>query len=360
MSATIRMTLSRIAAAAVVVAIGCAVTIPAEAQQRPAAQGQPGVFLKLPEPYAGLDCGAAYQMNWNLTLDQVANFADTQLSACDLALTFAAIQGDVGRVYDKIAAANTQNWVAFSAAAAFLPKADEPAADIRRTRVHGAQAQIQNARNGLRFLAKLAAVIQYPPAQEPSAVPAPSFGQVSPGPATSEQTPAQTTGIQQTPLAAPDAAASPSAPVAQAPDQSASSQGDASDIARAQIACVTNTAWVVAARPAQNKAGMMIDDPVAGQALVWLAGYRPSGVAQSGFHSFAACAGATPAFAPSSYAPLPGTAQGLTTSSAAPGEAPGQTSQPVNSGPVTAPAANPPTGQSPRYPQSPPTPGQQD
>jgi hypothetical protein len=293
------------------------------------------VFLNLPEPYAGLNCGAAYRPDWNLSLDQIVGFAESQLSACDLAVTVSTIEGDVARAYDKIGLANSQNWIAWSAAAAFLPGPDDPAAEDRTVRVRAAQARIQNARDGLRFLAKLTAVMQHPPAQSADAafdtVPKQSFPEAPQGensaaiqqaplwPPPTDQAPTDQTPATQNPFAAP--AATPPDQPAQAPS------GTPGTAFRQQIACVTSTAWVLEARPGQEGGQMVIDDPVAGQALVWLSGYSLDGSAGPGIRAFAACPGATLAFSPSTYAPLPGAAQGLT-SPAEPAAPAGQSSEP--------------------------------
>ncbi len=78
-----------------------------------------------------------------------------------------------------------------------------------------------------------------------------------------------------------------------------------------QIACVNNTSWVIAARPAQNKDQLVVDDPVAGQALAWLANQAASDAGSPVFHSFAACPGAVPQYQTAAQAPSPGAAQGI-------------------------------------------------
>ena len=331
------------------------------------ASGPGGVVLNLGDPFSGLDCGGAYDPGWNLSLDQITRFAASQISACDLDLTLATIEGHVAPVDKKIAAAQAENWKAWNAAQAFLPGPDDPAAADRMSRVRDAQDRIQNARNGLRFLSRLAAVLQAPPppppvssqirsepgastlfgapaqadngqtAQAPDQSPAQSPTQ-PPG-SLPGSSPAESDAIQTSPLAPPPGEdvqsqdgvagtqpgaagdALPAIPATSAQDQAALNAGaagtpadsEAAEAARTQIACVNNTSWVIAARPAENKDQMTIDDPVAGQALAWLAGYAATGSAHSGFHSFAACPGAVPSYASLGPAPMPGSAQGLST-----------------------------------------------
>lgn len=340
---------------AAALALGCMVWAASAFAQRQndatqAAPAQPGVFLNLPEPYAGLACGATYRPDWKLSLDQIAAYAESQLSACDLAVTVATIEGDVSTAYDKIGLANTQNWIAWSAAAAFLPGPDDPAAEDVTARVRAVQARVQNARDGLRFLAKLTAVMQYPEARaaEPAfdTVPnrsAPGAGQGDNG-----------GSIQQTPLSPPpgrqdafsDTPATPSTPAT--PFGQQVQPGTApSGPGQVQVACVTSTAWVLEPSPALDRGRMTIDDPVAGQALVWLSGFRPGASGGPSIHSFAACPGATPGFSPSIYTPLPGVAQGLTASpGAAPADAQNAPPGAVPNPPAPAPAQGiPPASQ---------------
>jgi hypothetical protein len=330
-------------------AVGCglwmAASTDAHAQQNPAqtAPAQQGVFLNLPEPYAGLDCGAAYRPDWKLSLDQIVGYAESQVSACDLAVTLSTIDGDVSRAYAKIGLANTQNWVAWSAAAAFLPGPDDPAAEDQTSRVRTAQASIQNARDGLRFLAKLSAVMQYPPAQSADIGFDTAPKQTAPALPQNDDSAA----IQRTPLAPPTSGQNPvdQSPFAAAPTQQAQAPvASPSPPARLQVACVTSTAWVLQPRPAQNRGRMTIDDPVAGQALVWLSGYRPAAASGAGIHAFAACPGATIAFSPSTYTALPGAAQGLTPS-------PGPASPDTSGAPPPAPSPIPPQGVPPSQQQ---------
>jgi hypothetical protein len=339
----------------------------AQAQTTPATSGStPGqVVLNLGDPFTGLPCGGAYQANWNLSLDQVTRFAASQLNTCDLALTLAAIEGHVGSAYDQIVAAEGQNWTLWNVANGFLPDANDPAAEDRMVRVHAAQDRIQNARNGLRFLAKLSALLQYPPPPpRPATLPEGQgvtelLGQPPSQPASSSDagaaTPPQAANqgydpgaIDATPLApAPGAApvqpdqarVQPVAPV----DAGTAAADEAADDTRTRIACVTGTSWEVAASPAQNRDAMVIDDPVAGQALTWLASYAASGDGNGLLHSFAACPGAVASSQAAAQTPMPGAAQGLVMP---PEPAPQPTAAPpLEAVPDQAPDATYPTGQ---------------
>ena len=303
------------------------------AQQPPAPSGTtPGdVVLNLGDPFTGLPCGSAYQAKWNLSLDQVSRFATSQLTACDLSLTLATIEGHVATAYDQVTAAEAENWNAWNAANGFLPSADDPAAEDRMVRVHTAQDRIQSARNGLRFLAKLSALLQFPPPPRPATPPQGQgvnalLGQApaQPAPAQPSSPPGQVANqaydpgaVNAAPLAplpgdTSDLLDQPAQPAAPA-DTSLGASDETADDTRIQVACVTDTSWEVAARPSQNKDAMTIDDPVAGQALTWLANYAASADAPNRFHSFAACPGAVPSYATATRTPMPGAAQGIVT-----------------------------------------------
>jgi hypothetical protein len=269
--------LRSIVAATTLVFLLAGSVMPATAQLPPVTGSQSGpLTLELRSPYEGAACGTAFQTDWKLDLDRVVGFAETQLSACDLALTLATIEGTVARAGAAIAKAHTENWNAWMAAAAFLPgiedaAAGDPGVEGRRVRVRDAQDRIQSARNGLRFLAKLAALMQFPPAPDPHAI----------------------------------TAAPIEAPVA---DETAPLPGSPIDVGRGQVACVTGTAWVIEARPAQNLPQRAIDDPVAGEALAWLSTLDAGHL---GVHAIAACPGVSASSVGAAPTLLPGSAQGL-------------------------------------------------